>query len=439
MPLPVVAIVGRPNVGKSSLLNALARRRIAIVDSVPGVTRDRLSAVVPVGEGYVELLDTGGFGIEDRDDLSEHVNEQIEQAMASADLVLFVVDARQGVQPLDRAVAERLRRQAKPVILVANKVDAPNAAVEVGELYGLGVGEPVCTSAIHRLGLSELLEAVEARLGPPAQEVEEPTMKLAIVGKRNVGKSTFINALAGAERVIVSEVPGTTRDSVDVRVEMDGQVLTVIDTAGLRRRSKLADGIEFYSQHRALRSIRRADVVLLMLDATVPVGRVEKRLARYLSELFKPTVIAVNKWDLAEGRANREDYAPYITRTLPELAYAPIVLTCATEGTGLAEAVGLAGELFTQARRRVGTGQLNAAVAEIVAHHCPKRGRTTRPGRIYFATQIAVAPPTVVLFVNDVSVFDAAYQRYLLNQLRDRLPFPEVPIRLLLRQRRRRD
>jgi len=431
--------VGRPNVGKSSLLNALARRRIAIVDSVPGVTRDRLSAVVPVGEGYVELLDTGGFGIEDRDDLSEHVNEQIEQAMASADLVLFVVDARQGVQPLDRAVAERLRRQAKPVILVANKVDAPNAAVEVGELYGLGVGEPVCTSAIHRLGLSELLEAVEARLGPPAQEVEEPTMKLAIVGKRNVGKSTFINALAGAERVIVSEVPGTTRDSVDVRVEMDGQVLTVIDTAGLRRRSKLADGIEFYSQHRALRSIRRADVVLLMLDATVPVGRVEKRLARYLSELFKPTVIAVNKWDLAEGRANREDYAPYITRTLPELAYAPIVLTCATEGTGLAEAVGLAGELFTQARRRVGTGQLNAAVAEIVAHHCPKRGRTTRPGRIYFATQIAVAPPTVVLFVNDVSVFDAAYQRYLLNQLRDRLPFPEVPIRLLLRQRRRRD
>ena len=221
------------------------------------------------------------------------------------------------------------------------------------------------------------------------------------------------------------------------RVEMDGQTLTVIDTAGLRRRSRLADDIEFYSQHRALRSIRRADVVLLMLDATVPVGRVEKRLARYLGELFKPTVIAINKWDLAEGRANREDYGPYITQTLPELAYAPIVLTCATEGLGLPQAVRLAGELFTQARTRVGTGQLNAAVAEIVAHHSPRRGRTTRPGRIYFATQVAVAPPTVVLFVNDVSVFDAAYQRYLLNQLRDRLPFPEVPIRLLLRQRRR--
>jgi len=437
MALPVVAIVGRPNVGKSSLLNALARRRIAIVDSVPGVTRDRISAVVPVGAGYVELLDTGGFGIEDRDNLSEHVNQQIEHAMASADLILFVVDARQGVQPLDRAVAEKLRRQAKPVILVANKVDAPNAAVELGELYGLGAGEPVCTSAIHRLGLAELLEAINARLGPPAEEVQEPTMKLAIVGRRNVGKSTFINTLAGTERVIVSEVPGTTRDSVDVRVEMDGQTLTVIDTAGLRRRSRLADDIEFYSQHRALRSIRRADVVLLMLDATVPVGRVEKRLARYLGELFKPTVIAINKWDLAEGRANREDYGPYITQTLPELAYAPIVLTCATEGLGLPEAVRLAGELFTQARTRVGTGQLNAAVAEIVAHHSPRRGRTTRPGRIYFATQIAVAPPTVVLFVNDVSVFDAAYQRYLLNQLRDRLPFPEVPIRLLLRQRRR--
>jgi len=437
MALPVVAIVGRPNVGKSSLLNALARRRIAIVDSVPGVTRDRISAVVPVGAGYVELLDTGGFGIEDRDNLSEHVNQQIEHAMASADLILFVVDARQGVQPLDRAVAEKLRRQAKPVILVANKVDAPNAAVELGELYGLGAGEPVCTSAVHRLGLAELLEAINARLGPPAEEVREPTMKLAIVGRRNVGKSTFINTLAGTERVIVSEVPGTTRDSVDVQVEMDGQTLTVIDTAGLRRRSRLADDIEFYSQHRALRSIRRADVVLLMLDATVPVGRVEKRLARYLSELFKPTVIAINKWDLAEGRANREDYGPYITQTLPELAYAPIVLTCATEGLGLPQAVRLAGELFTQARTRVGTGQLNTAVAEIVAHHSPKRGRTTRPGRIYFATQVAVAPPTVVLFVNDVSVFDAAYQRYLLNQLRDRLPFPEVPIRLLLRQRRR--
>ena len=437
MALPVVAIVGRPNVGKSSLLNALARRRIAIVDSVPGVTRDRISAVVPVGAGYVELLDTGGFGIEDRDNLSEHVNQQIEHAMASADLILFVVDARQGVQPLDRAVAEKLRRQAKPVILVANKVDAPNAAVELGELYGLGAGEPVCTSAVHRLGLAELLEAINARLGPPAEEVREPTMKLAIVGRRNVGKSTFINTLAGTERVIVSEVPGTTRDSVDVRVEMDGQTLTVIDTAGLRRRSRLADDIEFYSQHRALRSIRRADVVLLMLDATVPVGRVEKRLARYLGELFKPTVIAINKWDLAEGRANREDYGPYITQTLPELAYAPIVLTCATEGLGLPQAVRLAGELFAQARTRVGTGQLNAAVAEIVAHHSPRRGRTTRPGRIYFATQVAVAPPTVVLFVNDVSVFDAAYQRYLLNQLRDRLPFPEVPIRLLLRQRRR--
>ena len=438
MPLPVVAIVGRPNVGKSSLLNALARRRIAIVDSVPGVTRDRLSAVVPVGEGYVELLDTGGFGIEDRDDLSEHVNEQIEQAMASADLVLFVVDARQGVQPLDRAVAERLRRQAKPVILVANKVDAPNAAVEVGELYGLGVGEPVCTSAIHRLGLSELLEAVEARLGPPAQEVEEPTMKLAIVGKRNVGKSTFINALAREERMIVSERPGTTRDAVDVRFERDGQAFLAIDTAGVRRRSSVADSVEFYSQARTERSIRRCDVAVLMLDATVPVGRIEKHLARYIVEHHKPCVIVVNKWDLAAGSAVTSQYREYLDAKLPALWFAPLVFTTAVSGRHVASVVDVSQALHRQARTRVATGELNRVISQAVKERSPRPRRNRLP-KILYATQVSVEPPTIILFVNDPALFDASYKRYLANRLRERLPFAEVPIRLLWRGRRGRD
>ena len=437
MSLPVVAIVGRPNVGKSSLLNAIAGKRIAIVDSVPGVTRDRISATVPLGDGYVELLDTGGYGIVDRDDLTEDVLQQIEFAMSAADLILFIVDARSGLQPLDRVMANELRRRDTPVLLVANKVDAPESAVEIGELHALGAGEPIPVSALHRLGTGELMEAVaEALPVSPTEHETGGAMKLAIVGKRNVGKSTFINQLAGAERLIVSEVPGTTRDSVDVQIDIDGRTLIFIDTAGVRKRRKLTDDIDYYSQHRALRSVRRADVVLFMMDATAEIGRVDKGLVRYIADLFKPTVIAVNKWDLAADRADKDEYAPYLARTLPELAYAPIILTCATDGTGLRQSIELACDLYDQARVRVGTGELNATVESIVARHAPRRTRRGREGKIFYATQISTAPPTIVLFVNDVDVFDATYRRYMLNQFRERLPFPEIPIRLLFRKRR---
>ncbi|KKK93906.1 hypothetical protein LCGC14_2688200, partial [marine sediment metagenome] len=418
--------------------NALAGRRIAIVDSVPGVTRDRISAPVPVGDSYVELLDTGGFGIEDRDNLTDHINQQIDLAVASADLILFLVDAREGLQPLDRAVAEKLRRHGKGLLLVANKIDIPGAQLELGELHGLGAGEPIPISATHGQGLADLTDAIAERLGPGlAERPDEPNMKLAIIGKRNVGKSTFINALAGSERVIVSEVPGTTRDSIDVRIELDGRTLLAIDTAGMRKRSKVADDVEYYSQHRALRSIRRADVVLFMMDATDPVGRVEKNLLQYVTELFKPVVLVLNKWDLAEDRADRDDYIPYLAEVLPELAYAPVLLACAATGMGIREAVELAGELFDQTRTRVPTPELNNVVQAMLARHSPKRGRTHRPGRVYYVTQVAVAPPTLVLFVNDVSCFDATYRRYLLNQLRQHLPFTEIPIRLIIRPRRR--
>jgi len=447
MPLPVVAIVGRPNVGKSSLLNALAGRRIAIVDSTAGVTRDRISAAVPTGRGYVELLDTGGFGIEDPDDLTAHVGDQIDYAIASAALVLFVVDAREGVTPLDKTVAARLRRAGKPVILVANKVDAPAPAPDQGlpagwpdlsELYALGFGQPLPVSALHRLGLEALSEQMAARVTATPGAPVEPVMKLAIVGRRNVGKSTFVNALAGGPRVIVSETPGTTRDSVDVTFQMDGRTLVAIDTAGVRKRRKLADDIEFYSRHRALRSIRRADVVLLMLDATEPVGRVDKQLVAYIAGLFKPTALVVNKWDQAAGRAEREQYGPYLSAQLPEVSYAPIVFTQAHVGEGVREAVGVAGELFEQSRRRVGTAEMNEVMKEIVSRHAPRSSRSGRPARVYYAAQISVSPPTIVCFVNELSAFDEAYRRFLLNQIRLRLPFPEVPIRLLFRPRRRR-
>ena len=440
MSLPVVAIVGRPNVGKSSLLNCLTGRRIAIVDATPGVTRDRISTPLPIGtdpetgdERYVELVDTGGYGIEDTDDLTDEITGQIDYAMSAAALILFVVDAREGVAPLDKSVAERLRHAEKPVILVANKVDSLKTPTEQGELHALGFGEPMIISATHQLGTNALLEVIAERLGPEAETADEPIMKLAIVGKRNVGKSTLINTLAGTDRVIVSEIPGTTRDSVDVRFEMAGKSLVAIDTAGVRKRSKLADDIEFYSRHRAMRSIRRADVAMLMFDAVEPVGKVEKQLAEYISGLYKPTVFVVNKWDLVPDGVTRDEYGPYLTRILPGLSYAPIVFTSAAGGEGVREAVGLAGELFDQARRRVPTAELNVAMEEILAHHSPRSKRTGRPPKIYYVTQIATAPPTIAAFVNNADAFEPTFRRYIINQLRLRLPFPEVPIRLIFR------
>ncbi|MHC4982659.1 MAG: ribosome biogenesis GTPase Der [Planctomycetota bacterium] len=444
MSLPIVAIVGRPNVGKSSLLNRLVGRRIAIVDRTPGVTRDRISAPLPIGEPqrdgaagrYVELVDTGGMGIEDSKDLTGQVEDQIDYAIASAALILFVVDAREGLTGLDRHVAERLRRQDKPVILLANKVDSDDQMSEIHELHALGFGEPMAISATHARGTAELFDLICERLAGAADIRAEPVMKLAVVGKRNAGKSTFINALAGEQRVIVAEAPGTTRDSVDVTIELDGRTLMVIDTAGIRKRRRIASDVEFYGYHRAMRSIRRADVVAMMIDAAVPVSQVDKRLAGQIAEQFKPVALVVNKWDLARGAAGGEDYAEYLGKTFPELSFAPISLTVATEGTNVNETVRLAEQLFKQANTRVGTAELNATIKEIQALRGPSHKAGTRPPKILYASQVATAPPMIVCFVNDVRSFDAGYQRFLLNRLRERLPFAEVPIRLLLRQRR---
>jgi len=437
MPLPVVAIVGRPNVGKSSLLNRLVGKRIAIVDPTPGVTRDRISAPCAVDDGWIELVDTGGIGIEDTDELTEDVEAQIAYAVKAAALILFVVDAREGATPLDRRVAELLRRQDKPVILLANKIDQPDLVAETSELHKLGFGTPLAISATHGLGRAELLEAIPARLGQaPADEPPPATMKLAIVGKRNAGKSTFINTLAGHQRVIVSRTPGTTRDSIDVTIELDGREFVVIDTAGARKRRKISSDIEFYSLHRAMRSIRRADVVAMMIDASVSVSQVDKNLAGQIAEQFKPVVLVVNKWDLAAGAASGEDYAEYLGKMFPELSFAPISLTTATTGQNVRQTVHLAEQLFDQARTRVQTSKLNAVIGEILKLRGPSHKAGTSPPKILYSSQITTAPPTIVCFVNDIRSFEAQYRRFLLNRLRERLDFAEVPIRLLFRQRR---
>jgi len=436
MSLPIVAIVGRPNVGKSSLLNCLAGRRISIVDPTPGVTRDRISAPVAVGQKYVELVDTGGLGIVDSDHLGEHVENQIAFAVRQADLVLFVVDAREGATPLDQLVAQMLRKADKSVLLLANKVDEVHLVSEIHEFHTLGFGEPLAVSAIHQQGIAELGERIVQALGDSAGDRPvEPVMKLAVVGKRNAGKSSFINALAGEERVIVSQTPGTTRDSVDVTCEIDGKAFTLIDTAGFRKRKSLAGDIEFYSYHRAQRSIRRCDVVAMLIDASVKVSQVDKDLAGEIAAGFKPVVLVVNKWDLAQGRVAGEDYGEYFDKTFPELSFAPISLTSATQGLNVRQTIEVARQLFAQASTRVTTGQLNAAIEQILQVRGPSHPVGTKPPRIYYGSQIATSPPTIVCFVNDIRSFTPNYQRFLLNQLRTRLPFSEVPIRLLFRQR----
>ena len=440
MPVPLVAIVGRPNVGKSSLFNWLAGRRIAIVDPTAGVTRDRVSTVIPVGKRFVELTDTGGMGIEDSDNLTAEVERQIEAAIDLADVVLFVVDGRDGVVPLDEEVARRLRYVDKPIICVANKCDVETLDANAAEFYKFGRGKLVCVSAQQNRNRAELLKLIEQRL-PPREKLEaepkKPVLKLAIVGRRNTGKSTFINCLAEAERVIVSEVPGTTRDSIDVRFERDGKTYLAIDTAGVRTKKSLANDIEFYSLARAERSIRRADLVLLFFDASQKISKVDKQLAEYVFEQSKPAIFVVNKWDLLASMPT-EKMAKYLKATFPSLDHVPIAFITAKSGRNVQAVLNLAESLYKQASARVSTGDLNRVVKEALLKNPPPL-RQNRRAKVYYATQVGTNPPTVVLFTNGPELFDPPYLKYLLNTFRDQLPFQEVSIKLHVRLRKRED
>ena len=437
MKVPQVVIVGRPNVGKSSIFNWLARKRLAIVDDLAGVTRDRMTFLMEEDGKFFEMVDTGGMGIEDVDNLTKHVEEQITSGIESADVILFVVDTQTGIVPLDKEVAKRLRYVDKPIICVANKTDGTSHDSAAGEFFKLGRGKLICCSTKANRNRNELLEMILERLpefDPEGNDVEEPVMKAAIVGRRNVGKSTFINTVAQAERMIVSEVPGTTRDSVDVRFEMDGKVFMAIDTPGLRRSGSVKTNIDFYGTHRAKRSVRRADVALMFFDASQRISKVDKQLCSYIADNYKPCIFVVNKWDLYYNQMPTERWVTYLRDTFQTMWHVPIAFITGETGKNVKALLGHAQMLFKQSRLRVPTSQLNRLIKEAVLHHPPAMVNSRRP-KIYYATQVGTQPPTIVLVCNNPASFAPSYRRYLLGVFRDQLEFGEVPIKLYLKRR----
>jgi len=440
---PKVAIVGRPNVGKSSLLNWLARKRVSVVDPTAGVTRDRVAYLMRAEGRAFELVDTGGIGVVDADDLGPLIERQIQSGIDEASLVLFVVDAKAGPNPLDRTVADRLRRCGKPILLVANKCDSPKLDAEAGAFLRLLKAPLVTTSVLGDRNRAGLIEAIVRALprepaSAPREEAalpDEPDLKLAIVGRRNVGKSTFINTLVRAERMIVSEVPGTTRDSVDVRFDLDGRCFVAIDTPGVRKRKSLASDVEFYGLTRALRSIRRADVVLVFFDAMQTISAVDKQLVGEVDKQYKPCVFVVNKWDLAEKAGmTRAKWSAYLFESFASMRHVPVAFITARDDVNTKKLINLAQVLARQARTRVPTARLNDVVhAAVQRNHPPIRAN--REARIYFAAQVATQPPTIVVKCNDPAIVDKSWRRYLLGVLHKELPFPEVPIKVYYRAR----
>lgn len=470
-------------------MNMIAKSKVSIVDPTPGVTRDRVAAIVDL-EGpngvnspkkTVEFMDTGGFGVyvaegerfdevgADLATLTEDIEGQIAAAVEGADLILFAVDAQAGITPHDEQIAKLLRegklgsgrdgakgqrgkansgRKMPPIRIVATKVDGPKWEAHAHELSALGFGEPLMVSSMNNYMRREFLDTVY-ELTPDEALGAEPEARadlmLAIVGKRNAGKSTLVNTLAGEPRVIVSEIAGTTRDAIDVRFEMDGKSLVAIDTAGVRRKKSFQNQIEHWAMDRAVRAIERADVILLLIDATEKISQVDEQLAALAQKSWKPAIIVVNKWDLAEGQIGRDDkpvtpekYEDYLRKELRGLSFAPIAFVSGKDNTNVRQTIELAFELKQQASERVTTGKLNRLIREIVTRRGPTDTMGTQ-AKVFFVAQTQTNPPTITIVVNHPELFRPNYQRFLMNRLREETPFVEVPLRLVIRERRQRE
>jgi GTP-binding protein len=442
MLLPSVAIVGRPNVGKSSLFNRLVGRPVAIVDPTAGVTRDRVLHEVRREGIRFDLIDTGGIGIVDEAKLEADVETQIARAIEHADHIVFLVDVRDGVTPLDKDIAARLRPHGERVTLVANKVDHDALESEAAIFGQLGLGEAMSVSAEQVRGFLDLLDELGRHIPIPAklEEAEsaastDDRLRICLAGRRNVGKSSLTNAILGEERVIVADHPGTTRDAVDIAFERGDDRYLLIDTAGLRKKRQLSQDLEFYAACRTERAIRRTDVVLLVLDASDELGQVDKKLAHFCEVEGKPTAVVVNKWDIArEGGAELAQYQKWLKDRLPGLRHAPLHITSAIEGKGVEGLLKLAQELNEENQIRIPTNEVNRLLEAAVARRRPRRVGPSVT-KIYYGTQAETTPPTFIVFVNRTDWIESGYSRYLENYLRERTALKRVPIRIVFKAR----
>ncbi len=441
MSKPIVAIVGRPNVGKSTLFNAIAGGTIAIVKDTPGVTRDRIYADCTWLDMNFTLIDTGGIEPDTSDIILSQMREQAQIAMATADVIIFIVDVHQGLTDSDFRVAEMLRKSKKPVVLAVNKVDSfQKYGNDVYEFYNLGIGEPMAVSAASRLGLGDLLDTVCSHFGAGhLEEEEDDRPRIAIVGKPNVGKSSIINKLTGENRVIVSDIAGTTRDAVDTKVVRGGTEYVFIDTAGLRRKNKIKEELERYSIIRAVTAVERADVVVMVIDAVEGVTEQDAKIAGIAHERGKGVIIAVNKWDAIEkDDRTMNEFTRKIRNTLSYMAYAEILFISAVTGQRLGKLFDTIDMVRQNQNLRVSTGVLNEIMTEAVALQQPPSDKGKRL-RLYYITQVAVKPPTFVIFVNDKKLMHFSYTRYLENRIREAFGFRGTALKFIIRERSGKD
>ncbi|CAI83403.1 ribosome biogenesis GTPase Der [Dehalococcoides mccartyi] len=432
---PIIAIVGRQNVGKSTLLNRLAHKNLAITEDLPGTTRDRLFATVSWLDRRLIMVDTGGLDPDIESVIGQQVNIQISLAIKEADLVLLVVDVKDGLITPDYEMADIIRRTGKPVILVANKADNLKMGQEATEFYSLGFGEPAVISAFHGTGISDLMDRVLEELPdqPIATPEEDTSVKLALVGRTNVGKSTLLNTFLGEERSIVSNIPGTTRDAIDTPLDFDGTNVLLIDTAGIRRRGKVESGVEKYSVLRALKAIDRADVVLLVMDTEELVTAQDTHIAGYVRDTAKGIIIILNKWDLGKGQDKAE-----VTQTIQSrfkfLDYAPILFVSGKTGRGVDAIIPMALKVQEERSKRIPTAKVNSVVTEALSAHTPPRQGKVQL-KIFYATQAETNPPSFVFFVNNPKLVHFSYERFIENRLRESFGFFGTPIRLTFKAR----
>lgn len=436
MTKPLVALVGRPNVGKSTLFNRLIGQRLAIVEDLPGTTRDRIYGDSEWNGVAFALVDTGGL-LPDapEDDITGRVRQQAHLAIAEADVVVLLTDVKEGLTATDEAIAQILRRSRKPVLLAVNKADNEQRRLAAVEFYALGLGDPLAISALHGTGTGDLLDEVVAAFPPQKEEEKTEAVKVAIVGRPNVGKSSLLNAILGQERAIVHPAPGTTRDALDTLVEWEEQPVILIDTAGIRRRGRIVPGVERYSVLRALKAIARADVALLLMDAVEGPTAQDAHVAGYVVEEAKGLVLVVNKWDLVEKDSHTMvEYTKRVKQVFKFATYAPTLFISAKTRQRVDQVLTTALRVRQERRKRVPTGELNRMLQDAIARHAPpSKGR--RRLHFYYATQPAVDPPTIIFWVNDPRLLHFSYKRYLENQLRERFGFKGTPIRLSFRKR----